>query len=571
MRKKTLTAFIISFILLTAVITLNRVTFNSIKEYTGQVDHTREVITTFERLSNHFKSAQIYTPSLDTGSIKNLYNFYKTEADSVSSELNILLQFVKDNKQQADLVKEIDTKIKSQLTALMQKNTSQMIQSGEAWRLNVILSIHQNIRQGIIEENELLAKRKKELNAYTRLNNFLSTAFAVIAVSIIFFTFFNIFFLSKKRNWLEGFLESILDSSKNGIIHYKAVKENGTIVDFKIEFANKAVDLLLGIKSEDIIGKNLKNISSYVRESGLFEKYIRVMETGESMEFEDLYKQRNIERWLVVSLIKLDDGLTASFYDITPLKKFEGQLKEKITELERSNVELEQYAYVASHDLQEPLRKIRSIGSYLQDTQANKLDVRGQEQLKKIMESAERMSALIKQILSFSSLKKEDMWKPTDLNEVFNAVLHDLDLMVAQKNAKIETDSLPVIEAISLQMTQLFYSLLNNALKFGKDDGKLFISISCRQIAEEEKNVSFIKGVIYYEIIFRDNGIGFSAEYAEQIFGLFKRLNNKQIYPGSGIGLALCKKVVDNHHGSIKADGIENAGAAFFLYLPQHQ
>ena len=143
--------------------------------------------------------------------------------------------------------------------------------------------------------------------------------------------------------------------------------------------------------------------------------------------------------------------------------------------------------------------------------------------------------------------------------------------MITQKNATIQSDPLPTIEAIPLQMNQLFYNLLNNSLKFSKDGREPIITISCRQMKKEEKDPSFLKKIPYYEIVFADNGIGFDQDYAEQIFGLFKRLNDRQFYPGSGIGLSLCKKVIENHNGDIIAKGKENDGASFYIYLPEKQ
>ncbi len=270
-------------------------------------------------------------------------------------------------------------------------------------------------------------------------------------------------------------------------------------------------------------------------------------------------------------MAKLDDGVIASFHDISQLKQYEAELKENISSLEKSNTELEQYAYVASHDLQEPLRKIRSFGSYLQDTQAEKLDEKGKTQLGKMLTAAERMSTLIKDILAFSGLKKQDALIPTNLNDILETVLQDLELMINQKKAVIESDNLPVIEAIPLQMTQLFYNLINNSLKFTSPERDPLIRISCRRMEEKERHPDFLEGIAYYELRFTDNGIGFDQEYTDQIFGLFKRLNDKQFYPGSGIGLALCKKVVDNHHGDIVASGKDNVGAEFIVYLPEKQ
>ena len=188
------------------------------------------------------------------------------------------------------------------------------------------------------------------------------------------------------------------------------------------------------------------------------------------------------------------------------------------------------------------------------------------------MSAAERMSNLIKDILSFSSIKRKEQFTSTDLNRVLQSVLQDLDLLINQNKAQVTFERLPVIEAIPLQMTQLFYNLLNNSLKFVNDKDSPIISIKCRVLnLDEKKELMLIENNTYYEIVIKDNGIGFDPEYVDQIFGLFKRLNDKQSYPGSGIGLALCKKVMDNHHGLIYAKSTENEGASFYVVLPEKQ
>ena len=187
------------------------------------------------------------------------------------------------------------------------------------------------------------------------------------------------------------------------------------------------------------------------------------------------------------------------------------------------------------------------------------------------MNSADRMSSLIKDVLSFSSLKRQTDFVPLDLNGVLDTVVSDLDLLITQKHATIEVGPLPTIEAIPLQMTQLFYNLVNNSLKFAKEDEPCQITISCRVVPDQEHRSSFVRSGRYYEIIAKDNGIGFNMDHSEQIFGLFKRLNNKQFYSGSGIGLSMCRKVVENHGGEIYARGEDNHGAEFFIYLPEKQ
>ncbi|MGZ3851345.1 MAG: ATP-binding protein [Flavisolibacter sp.] len=571
MSRKTFYAFVTSFVLLITVIVLNRITFQKMQRFTSLVNHTREVITTFESLSDDFKSAQIYTTTYQADSLKKFYTLYKQNADQIAGELSNLKHLVRDNPSQSLRVDTIKAAIEKQLPILMQKNIAEIISMGQGWRLAELFQIHDMINRGAQEEQGLLNDRTGELNNFSRLNKLLSISFGILAVGIFIFTFLNNLLISRKSKWLEGFLESILNTSQNGIGHFKAIREQGKIVDFRIEFLNNSIDDLLGLRSKSLLRKRVSQASNNAIDPSLVNRFIEVVNTSKAVEFEMLYKGDLSERWLLVSLAKLDDGVTASFHDISQLKKIETELQSKIKDLERSNTELEQYAYVASHDLQEPLRKIRSFGSYLQDTQLEKLDERGKQLLDKIMKSADRMSSLIKDVLSFSSLKRQTEFAPVDLNRVIDNVVSDLDLLITQKHATIEVDRLPTVEAIPLQMTQLFYNLINNSLKFAKEGESSQIKICCRTVPDNERRSSFVKAARYYEIIASDNGIGFSMDHSEQIFGLFKRLNNKQFYSGSGIGLSLCRKVVENHGGEIYAEGQENRGARFIIYLPERQ
>ncbi len=263
---------------------------------------------------------------------------------------------------------------------------------------------------------------------------------------------------------------------------------------------------------------------------------------------------------------------TAKLYLEKEVEARTHELKRANIDLAKSNNELEQFAYVASHDLQEPLRKIQTFADLLQ----NHLDSPEKSTLyiTKIAECSERMMTLISDLLNFSRLTKDgNPCSEVDLNCVVNNVCTDFELVVQQKNATITSEELPVIEGIPLQLNQLFYNLVGNSLKFTRPGQAPVITITSRPLppAEVKKFPSLTPGADYVEIIFRDNGIGFRQEYAEQIFTIFQRLNDRQAYSGTGIGLALCRKIAIHHHGDIFAVSKENEGAAFHVILPRRQ
>ena len=243
------------------------------------------------------------------------------------------------------------------------------------------------------------------------------------------------------------------------------------------------------------------------------------------------------------------------------------KLEEKISELNKSNHDLEQFAYIASHDLQEPLRKIRTFTELLENNIGD--EEKRKKYLQKIDSSSERMTTLIKDVLNYSRLSKsETIFEEVDLNEVIDTIRLDMELLIDERKASIKTVDLPQINGIKQQLYQLFYNLVSNSLKFTAE--KPVITITTRELsaAEVNANTDLYKGLGYIEIIFKDNGIGFDQKYASQIFTIFKRLNTKEAYSGTGIGLALCKKIVDNHHGAISAQSNPGEGAQFTLVLP---
>jgi PAS domain S-box-containing protein len=247
------------------------------------------------------------------------------------------------------------------------------------------------------------------------------------------------------------------------------------------------------------------------------------------------------------------------------------ELKKANEELRKTNKELEQFAYVSSHDLQEPLRKIQTFSQLL----FNKIDetkVTERNYLQKISNSALRMSDLIRDLLNLSKLSNVDEeFRDTDLSLILENVKTDFEVLIKQKEAELQIQKLPVIHAIPIQMNQLFYNLISNALKFSEKPPVIQVSYS--DITADELRTYNLQGEIknehYIKIKFVDNGIGFEQIYADQIFVIFQRLNDRSKFTGTGIGLAICKKIVENHNGFITVESKIDQGTTFHIFLPR--
>jgi two-component system CheB/CheR fusion protein len=244
-------------------------------------------------------------------------------------------------------------------------------------------------------------------------------------------------------------------------------------------------------------------------------------------------------------------------------------LKKLNQELERSNVELQQFAYVASHDLQEPLRKSLVYADKLLNLK-DELPPSATPFIDKIIKSSERMRSLIEELLDFSRISKsENKFELVDLHEVIQNLLADFEIVMNEKKGKVKFNKLPLIEAVPVQMEQLFHNLISNGLKFSKPGVPPFIQITTRELDKTKVvNTGLDPSLRYVEIVVSDKGIGFPGGQKEKIFELFHRLNSKEEYPGTGIGLALCRKIVDNHGGKIFAESTQTKGTEFHIIFP---
>ncbi|HXS37737.1 MAG TPA: PAS domain-containing protein [Flavipsychrobacter sp.] len=257
--------------------------------------------------------------------------------------------------------------------------------------------------------------------------------------------------------------------------------------------------------------------------------------------------------------------------DVTKEHLQEEKVNNAIDDLQRSNSELENFAYVASHDLQEPVRKISTFSSRLIAKLSSQISDEDKMYLNRIATSADSMRMLIDNLLEFSRISRnKQLFMDTNLNFIMHQVKTDLELTIEQTGTKIIYDSLPTVQASPTQIKQLFNNIIGNAIKFRKKAVSPVINVTSSVLsAHEKKEHKLQDDVEYYKVQISDNGIGFEDEYAIRIFQIFQRLHGKSEYPGSGIGLAICKKIVEQHQGIIFAKNIPDTGAGFTVVLPE--
>jgi len=318
-----------------------------------------------------------------------------------------------------------------------------------------------------------------------------------------------------------------------------------------------------------------------------WKKWSHSLQTGDLYETE--YRMKRADgayRWLLARAMPLrnESGEIIRWFgtctdihdqkvasDILELKVAERtrDLQEANSYLHSINEELRQFNYIASHDLQEPLRKIMIFAERIKAQDYNQLSESSRSFLERMSVSAERMSILLKDLLDFSSTQREELFIQVNLNDTIRDIENDLELMIAQKSAVIQKQELPTLKAIPLQMHQLFYNLINNALKFTAAQRHPIIRIQGTRVPSQKvQEWALAPDLNYYHLTVADNGIGFEPEFAERIFVLFKRLHSQKTFQGTGVGLALCKKVVENHHGRIWAESEFGQGATFHVVLP---
>ncbi|WP_234736972.1 sensor histidine kinase [Tellurirhabdus bombi] len=361
------------------------------------------------------------------------------------------------------------------------------------------------------------------------------------------------------------------------------VNEQGLILYGNSTFAamvDQPLSSVIGTTFESLVDEESQAIyDNFFRQS--WESFSKV---------ELMIRQRSVRVPCLLSAtpLALDEGpcLSIILTDLTTQKQTQQLLKAANEQLAQTNAELgmsnhalnrlnenlQQFAYIASHDLQEPLRKIQQFGNLLAMHYASVLDEQGQQFVERMASSASRMSTLLRDLLTYSRLTvPTETFQVQDLNQIVAEAISALELMIDETGTRITVSDLGQVPADSMQLGQVFQNLLSNSLKFAQSGVSPVIQLSRQTVARHELPPDYQPPGHqnhFCLIQVADNGIGFSAQYSERIFGAFQRLHGKNTYPGTGIGLAIVKKVIENHQGYIKADSAPNQGATFSIYLP---
>jgi len=368
---------------------------------------------------------------------------------------------------------------------------------------------------------------------------------------------------------------SILESSLDPII---TINHEGLIIEF-----NRAAEQTFGYPRDKVLNTRPADVlfppSLSAGHRSRIERYLeagegsmlgkRVEVTASRANGEEFHA----EMAMTISQINGAPAITFFVRDISLRKKAEEEQARYAAELERSNRDLEQFAYVASHDLQEPMRKIRAFGDRLEVKCKDLLDETAQECVSRMQSAAARMQELIEGLLTLSRVtRRAHDFEQVDLGEIVQQVVGDLESQIERVQGRVEVGKMPTIQAEPLQIRQLLQNLIGNALKFHRADEPPVVKIEARYVTPREqrqtrKSLADEKCRITVE----DNGIGFDTQYAERIFGIFQRLHPRDVYEGTGIGLAICRRIVEYHGGEISVQSVPGKGSTFEVLLPAAQ
>lgn len=579
---------IIFGLILFIVLVMGGLAYQAIKKLSKsfeEVQHTYQIHIELEKLASLLKDAESGKRAYIISKDSTFLEPFLLSGASLDTSLKNLKSLTADNPEQQENLKELEIKIDQslgifektlQLALTNNIESSEFIDGFNEGR-RTMNSVRFKIIQMTNHENNMLGIRR-EKSSQTLSNAPVIVYYILIIALVILLLIYiqiskNMKSLKEKNELLETFKESttqaeIISKHGNWIWH---------IGDNTFEYSDNLYRLLG--EEPHSFEPTLENYIAFTHPDDLDKLTEQV---NKMMENEDLpfihyrivQKNGSIKHFKAYGKVLIDSEgykkLLGTTADITDEIENYRLIEERNLELERNNKELASFNYVASHDLQEPLRKIQTFISRLEDKEQDNLSANGKVYIGRIKSSSARMRSLIDDLLQFSRTNKsEEVFEDANINILLETAKHDLAEIISDKRARISSDMIPTMKVIPFQIKQLFLNLISNSLKYSRENITPVITITYSQTnASDLPKVKYSKHSIYHTITIKDNGIGFDQDYAEKIFILFNRLHNKNEYSGTGIGLSICKKIVENHNGYITAAGKVDHGSTFTFYLP---
>jgi PAS domain S-box-containing protein len=386
------------------------------------------------------------------------------------------------------------------------------------------------------------------------------------------------FISDKQLKESRDLMEAVFNASPNAIsVFHCAHDDDGNVEDFEWRYFNvKAQECY---KTKDLMGCRLKPILVKHKCLVVFDKLKEVLQTGQMSAFEYTVDYGSKQSWYLMVVVKLEDSLIVSQQDITERVRSNQKLLTLNERMNRTNIELKikneeltNFAFLASHDLKEPIRKIQLFANVLMDAEGGNMSAKGIDYTARIMRSVNRLNALIDDILSFSRVGEvgDQLMENVDLNEQLALVVAEMESEFSKRNGKLTSDPLPTIAGFSIQISQLLQNLVSNAIKFQSGEHQALVSVRGEFVNGDVIDSPYSDPrVQYFKLEIVDNGIGFEEQYATKIFKMFQRLHAATDFSGTGMGLAICKRIMENHHGFIVAQSRPGQGSTFSCYFPE--
>jgi signal transduction histidine kinase/CHASE3 domain sensor protein len=594
----------LSFIgIVVVILVVSLITYSNLENYTKEVQlirHSGDVINATELIMSTIKDAEIGQRGFQLTGDTSYLNPYYSAISVLPLELKLLDSLVNDSEQKRN-VDSLKTLIRDQfmiianILANVQRSGLYMdrYESKLLYRSKVNMAAIRSVGEAILrQEKSFFGQRVSMESTYRKVTPLALLFYTVIALIGVIFLFTRILISLGKsqeaeRKLLENSIQqkiqiSLLEERKvllneaealSQMGSWKWIAGNDTIVWseglYQIFDKDPHQNVSWNTFLENIVPEDKARVEKFLQE-------VVANKKGSKIDYR-IFKGDQV-RYLSLTAKpqhgsgKMEGVILGAVIDVTETKVYEKQLQQYNAELKRSNEDLEQFAYVASHDLQEPLRKIRAFGDRLTSKFSVQLKAQGVDYVNRMQAASARMQLLIEDLLSFSRVSRDGgEFELLDTHALLKEALEDIDLQVKQEGASIQIGALPNIYGDRLQIKRLFQNLLGNAVKFHKPDKKPVIDVSGKLVdkSEIQSEALILPGNQFVRFSIKDNGIGFDQRYADKIFNIFQRLNGRMAYEGTGIGLAICRKIVENHRGYITAKSIEDIGSEFIVIFPK--